>query len=324
MEDFTITEDFPKSEIEFDLRFTDSEACYQYLFQMKWPDGFVCIRCANSTYWLSNRGLYICTRCNHQHSLTAGTIMDSSKKPIYYWFKAMWWFTTRKSGLNAVNLQELLGFGSYQTAWTWLQKLRRCTIRDHREKLSGRVEVDEFVIGGRRSGKRGRGAKHKTHVAVAVERDPLVPKIGRIRLQVILDCSAESLKTFIELNVKPGSTIVTDGWLSYPPSTKDYVHAPINQSISGKDDDRLYGVNLVASLVKRLMRSTHQGRFEPKYLQNYLDEYVFRFNRRKSKCIGKKFMRIVQQVVKSVKIKWRDIQYDLDPISDFLALEHSG
>ena len=96
--------------------------------------------------------------------------MDSSKSPITHWFKAMWWFTTRKSGINAVNLKELMGFGSYATAWTWLQKLRRCTIRDEREKLSGRVEVDEFFIGAQRSGKRGRGAESKTIVAIAVER----------------------------------------------------------------------------------------------------------------------------------------------------------
>jgi hypothetical protein len=96
--------------------------------------------------------------------------MDSSKSPITHWFKAMWWFTTRKSGINAVNLKELMGFGSYGTAWTWLQKLRRCTIRHEREKLSGRVEVDEFFIGGQRPGKRGRGAENKTIVTVAVER----------------------------------------------------------------------------------------------------------------------------------------------------------
>jgi len=170
MTDFTITEDFPKSEIEFDQRFSKPDACYEYLFQQKWPDGFTCIKCGHKRYWLSSRGLYICTQCEHQHSLTAGTIMDSSKSPITYWFKAMWWFTTRKSGVNAVNLKELLGFGSYGTAWTWLQKLRRCTIRHKREKLSGRVEVDEFFIGGQRSGKRGRGAEGKTIVPIAVER----------------------------------------------------------------------------------------------------------------------------------------------------------
>jgi len=170
MTDFIITEDFPKSEIEFDQRFWQPDACYEYLFQQKWPAGFVCKKCGHKRCWLSSRKLYICTQCEHQHSLTAGTIMDSSKSPITYWFKAMWWFTTRKSGINAVNLKELLGFGSYATAWTWLQKLRRCTIRHEREKLSGRVEVDEFFIGGRRSGKRGRGAEGKSIVTIAVER----------------------------------------------------------------------------------------------------------------------------------------------------------
>jgi hypothetical protein len=170
MTEFTITEDFPKSEIEFDFRFSKPQACFDYLFKQKWPDGFVCKKCGHQRYWLSSRNLYICKQCEHQHSLTAGTIMDSSKKPIIYWFKAMWWFTTRKSGINATNLKQLLGLGSYGTAWTWLHKLRRCTIRHEREKLTGRVEVDEFFIGGKRSGKRGRGAEGKTIVAVAVER----------------------------------------------------------------------------------------------------------------------------------------------------------
>jgi len=170
MTKFTITEDFPKNEIEFDARFSNPEACYNYLFQQKWPEGFSCEKCGHSKYWLSRKQLYICTEWEPQHSLTAGTIMDSSKKPITYWFKAMWWFTTRKSGVNAVNLKELLGFGSYGTAWCWMQKLRRCTIRIDREKLNGRVEVDEFFIGGQKSGKRGRGASGKTIVAIAVER----------------------------------------------------------------------------------------------------------------------------------------------------------
>ena len=170
MKDFAITEDFPKNEIEFDQRFSDPKACYDSLFKQKWPNGFSCKKCGHDKYWVSARNLYICTQCQFNHSLIAGTIMDSSKKPITYWFKAMWWFTTRKSGVNAVNLKTLLGFGSYGTAWTWLQKLRRCTIVNDREKLSDRVEVDEFFIGGFKPGKRGRSADVKTIVTVAVER----------------------------------------------------------------------------------------------------------------------------------------------------------
>ena len=132
---FTITEDFPKSEI--DQRFSKPEACFGYLFKQKWPDCFECRKCGHTQYWLSSRNLYICTQCELQHSLTVGTIMDSFKKPIILWFKSMWWFTTRKSGINAINLKELIGFGSYMgTAWTWLQKLRRYTIHHERETLA--------------------------------------------------------------------------------------------------------------------------------------------------------------------------------------------
>jgi len=143
--------------------------------------------------------------------------------------------------------------------------------------------------------------------------------MGRIRMQVILDCSANSLETFILHNVKPGSTIVTDSWKSYNfIENAQCVHKKTNQSRS-KDNEILYGVHLVTSLIKRLIRGTFQGRFEPKYLQNYLDEYVFRFNRRKSKSIGKKFLRIVQQVVKSTKVTYSELKWDMDPISKHFA-----
>ena len=156
MSQFTITEDFPKNQKQFDERFSSEEACKSYLFSLRWPEGFSCFRCGNQSYWETGKGLYVCCRCEHQQSLTAGTIMHSIKMPLTTWFKAMWWFTTRKSGVNAVNLQDLLGFGSYHTAWRWLQKLRSCTIRRDREKLSGLIKADEFYLGGEKSGKRGR------------------------------------------------------------------------------------------------------------------------------------------------------------------------
>ena len=303
---FYITEDFPKSEIEFDKRFATERACYDYLSKVKWPDGFVCSECGYQSYWISSKHIYICTRCERQFSLTADTIMHNTKKPITYWFRAMWWFTTRKSGVNAINLQDLLGC-SYVTAWSWLQKLRQCTIRKDREKLSGKVEVDEFFIGGQKPGKRGRGAGGKSIVVAAVERQGR--KIGRIRLQVVDDCSADSLNAFINQNIEAGSYVVTDGWKGYNSMDPDrYDH---HQVFLSKNKDRyscLSGVHLIASLVKRLIIGTFQGRFDPKYLQPYLDEYVFRFNRRKSRNIGKKFMRIVEQVASSAKITCRQIK----------------
>jgi len=143
--------------------------------------------------------------------------------------------------------------------------------------------------------------------------------MGRIRLHVTLDCSAFSLETFILDNIEPGSVIVTDSWKSYNfIDNHQYVHEKTKQSRL-KNNESLYGVHLVTSLIKRLIRGTYHGRFEPKYLQNYLDEYVFRFNRRKSNSIGKKFMRIVQQVVKSVKVTYDEIKWDIDPISEYFA-----
>jgi hypothetical protein len=188
MKDFSISDDFPKNQAEFDERFNNEQACYDYLFSHRWPQGFVCRYCRHNRCWRSATGLFICTRCEHQHSLIAGTIMHGTRKPLLLWFKAMWWFTTRKSGVNAINLQDLLGLGSYNTAWLWLQKLRSCTVCQDREKLTGTVEADEFYLGGKKSGKRGRGAEHKCAVAIAVERKN--PKLGRLRLQVIEDCSA--------------------------------------------------------------------------------------------------------------------------------------
>ena len=124
MQNFFTNEDFPCSEVEFENRFNTEKACRDYLINMKWPDGFHCRNCGHKKYWTSAKHLYICTRCETPHSLTAGTVMHATKKPLTYWFKAMWWFTTRKSGVNAVNLKDLLGFGSYQTAWLWLHKLK--------------------------------------------------------------------------------------------------------------------------------------------------------------------------------------------------------
>jgi len=144
-------------------------------------------------------------------------------------------------------------------------------------------------------------------------------------LQVALDCSAYSLETFINHNIETGSMVVTDKLNSYRPALNlEYHHIPVEPAHQKDNASGLYGVHLTASLVKRLIRGTFQGRFEPKYLQNYLDEYVFQFNRRKSRSIGKKFMRIVQQVIKSCNIRKKDIQYDLDPLSEYFSLGFCG
>jgi len=314
MTEFCIDVDFPCNQVEFEKRFNTEQACRDYLANMKWPDGFHCRSCGHSQYWISARSLYICTRCESPNSLTAGTVMHGTKKPLTYWFKAMWWFTTRKSGVNAVNLKDLLGLGSYQTAWSWLHKLRRCTIRQGRERLSGDVEVDEFVIGGQQPGKRGRGAEGKTIVVAAVEKKG--KKLGRIRLQVVPNCTGNVLEQFVSINITPGSTTITDGWKGYHfLDDSSYTHHQIVASHTSEKDSVLPGVHLVASLVKRLILGTFQGRFGPEHLQSYLDEYVFRFNRRTSRSIGKKFMRIAQQITASTKTIYNQIRGGVSPYS---------
>jgi len=306
MKQFIINEDFPMNEIEFDKRFCNEQACYDYLFQNHWPDGFVCTQCGNTDYWLSKRKLLICTDCQFNHSLTAGTIFNGMRKKLTLWFKALWLFTTRKTGISALTLKSLLGLGSYDTAWTWLHKIRSCTIRDEREKLSGEVEVDEVYIGGQHSGKRGRGSENKLAVVIAAEKKG--KRLGRIRLQVIENCSGEALMPFIQANIESGSSVVTDGWKGYNKlEEKGYTHHKVYQAKAENKESVLPGVHMVASLIKRVFLGTYHGRLEKKYLQRYLDEYTFRFNRRNTKYVGKRFYRIVQQTVNTMPFSQKSI-----------------
>lgn len=296
-----MNEDFPKNELEFDRRFSHEAACLDYLFQLRWPEGFVCPDCGHTESWKSARDLYLCQLCQKQHSITSGTIFHGTKKPLRVWFKALWLFSTRKSGINAVALQELLGLGSYRTAWCWLQKLRTCTILSDRKPLSGKIEADEFYLGGARSGKRGRGADNKCKVAIAVERQGC--KLGRVRIQVIEDCSSEQLLPFLKSNALSGSLISTDGWKGYNGLEKErFTHHKVLSSHAENKESVLPGVHLVISLVRRVILGTFQGRFDAPYLQRYLDEYVFRFNRRTSRSVGKKFWRIMQQAAQASPI----------------------
>ena len=211
------------------------------------------------------------------------------------WFRTVWWLVGQKNGVSALGLKRIMGLGSYETAWAWLHKLRRVMVIPERDLLSGTVEVDEVFIGGQHSGKRGRGAEGKTLVAVGVEINE--GKIGRIRLGIIPDASADSLHKFITNNIERGSSIITDGWKSYLGlNDKGFEHLQKKQS-SSVGEDVLPHVHRIASLLKRWLLGTLQGRISVKHLAYYLDEYTFRFNRRTSKSRGLLFMRIIEQAV---------------------------
>ena len=194
-------EDYPRNLVELEARFSTEEACREYLLKLRWPEGFVCPRCGIQSSWASKRNLLLCADCGYQASVTAGTIFQDTRKPLTLWFRAAWWVTTQKGGASALELQRVLGLGSYVTAWTWLHKFRRAMVRPGRNRLVGRVEVDETYVGGVEEGVRGREMVGKALVAVAAEEDGR--GMGRIRLRRIVDASAASLEAFVEEAIQP-------------------------------------------------------------------------------------------------------------------------
>lgn len=283
-------EDYPKTLIEMEDRFNTEAACLDYLRQLRWPEGFICARCGATEAWHTARGLYHCRRCDSETSVTAGTILHRTRKPLRLWIRAMWHITNQKYGANALGLQRALSLGSYPTAWQWLHKLRRAMVRPHRDLLSGMVEVDETYVGGKKSGNRGRGAAGKALVGIAVE-DKGDEGIGRIRLRHLQDASAASLGPFVQGIAEPNSAIRTDDWSGYNGLTGNGFHHIVMSS----NDLKL--VHLIAALLKRWLLGTYQGAVRPSHLAYYLDEYTFRFNRRTSTFRGKLFYRLVQQAM---------------------------
>jgi transposase-like protein/Zn ribbon nucleic-acid-binding protein len=304
-------ERYPKHFQEFLAQFRSEEDCWDYIFEIRWPNGFVCPKCNSSDkYWLTDQKLIHCSSCGHQASVTAGTIFHGTRKPLLLWFHIMWWVVAQKTGASAYNLMDFMGFGSYETAWSWLQKLRRAMVRPERDLLSGEVEVDETFIGGKEIGigKQGRGAETKTLVVVATE--CIGKQIGRVRFKCISEASGEQLLQFIEETIKPGSTIITDGWTGYSflNNLDNYNHEIKVISGSGKKAHELLPhVHLVDSLVKRWINGTHQGSISPKYLSYYLDEFAFRFNRKLSTYRGKLFYRLMQQAVDTSPQPFKEI-----------------
>ena len=286
-------EDYPRTLLEAEERFSSEQACRDYLFRLRWPDGFRCPRCRHDEPWPRSNGLYECARCGLQTSVSAGTIFQDTKKPLRLWFRAIWHVTSQKYGANALGLQRVLGFGSYRTAWTWLHKLRRAMVRPWRDRLSGVVQVDESYIGGKKPGKRGRGTTGKTLVLIVAQVDGT--RIGRVRLRQVTDASAASLEPAVEQAVEPGAVVCTDGWRGYSQLKRlGYLHEVVRQDAE-VGDNLLPFCHQVASLLKRWLMGTHQGAVSHEHLDYYLDEFTFRFNRRTSRSRGKLFYRLVQQ-----------------------------
>ena len=287
--------EYPMTLEEFETEFGTDKACRDYIISIRWPNGFRCPRCGHSKAWSIGEVLFQCTSCHYRTSVLAGTIFQDTHKSLTMWFRAMWWVASQKSGASALGLQKVLGLGSYETAWSWLHKIRHAMVRPGRDRLSGFVEVDDTYIGGVHEGKQGRGSENKALVAIGVEVND--GKIGRIRISRVANASGASLIKFVQESVEKGSTVNTDGWQGYNGLAEEgYIHEVAFAKHTEKSE-LLPHVHLIVSLIKRWLLGTHQGAVSGKHMDYYLDEYTFRFNRRTSHYRGKLFYRLIQNAV---------------------------
>jgi transposase-like protein len=289
--------DYPRTYQELLGWFPDEAACLEYLAAVRWPDGFVCPACGGRDAWRTGQGLWMCQDCGRKTSLTAGTIFHRTRTPLATWFAAIWFVTSQKNGISAQGLQRVLGFGSYETAWAWMHKLRRAMVRPGRDQLSGVVEVDETFVGGVSTGRPG-ASSDKVTVMVAVEKINGGRRLGRIRLEIAERPSTLELVEFAQRMVLPGSTIRTDGAQMMRRLGKlGYTHEYVTSYNAADPTAVLPGVHLVASLLKRWLTGTLHYAVADHQLPYYLDEYTFRFNRRTSRSRGLLFYRLLQQAV---------------------------
>ena len=263
---------------EYQEQFSDEEDCFNYLFQLRWPNGFVCPKCGGSEYYMIYKHKrFQCKQCRHQTSVTAGTVFHRSHQPLRVLFMAVYLIATSKKGLSAMELRRKLGINGYKTAWLLMQKIRTAMASSGKFLLTRMVEVDETYIGGHREGPRGRGAKDKTLVAIAVETNGST--MGRAYLKTINSLTMTELEQFVKDHVARATKVSTDGHKSYGSLNNDYVHIPVKNSKACSKSDVLPKVHIVVANLKMWLRGTYNC-LPAKHLQRYLDEFVFRFNRR--------------------------------------------
>jgi len=289
-----MAEDYPRTLLELEQRFRDDAQCRDDRFALRWPQGFLCPVCGAGGLAI-RLDLWRCVQCGRETSVLAGTVFQDSKPALAVWFRAMWQVASQKNGVSALGLQRALGLGNYKTAWALLHKLRRAMVRPGRDRLSGIVEVDEACWGAEESGVRGRQTARKALIPVAAQADGT--GIGRIRLRRVADTNRATLHGFIADSIEPGSTVVSDG-LQACRELDGCVHDRQIQKHQPADAEHgLPRVHRVISLLKRWLLGTHQGAIAHEHLQDCLDEFAFRFNRRKPASRGKLFFRLAQQAV---------------------------
>ena len=263
---------------DYQKQFSTEEDCFNYLVTLRWPNGFVCPKCGNSTYYMiHNHHRFQCKKCRHQTSVTAGTVFHKLRQPLTILFMAVYLIATSKKGLSAMELRRKLGIKGYKTAWLLMQKIRKAMASSGNGLLKRMVEIDETYIGGHREGPRGRGAEDKTLVAIAVETNGST--MGRAYLKTINSLTMPELEQFVKDHVAKGAKVTTDRFKSYGSLNKEYEHVLVSHTKNSRKYTVLPKVHIVVANLKMWLRGTYNC-LPAKHLQSYLDEFVFRFNRR--------------------------------------------
>ena len=284
--------DFPKTAAEFEARFASEQDCRDWWIKARWGGTPACARCQGTHLWpLRDGTLFECADCRHQSSLTAGTLLQKTTKPLRMWFRAVFEISTQRTGISAKDLQRLMGFGSYETAWTWLHKLRAALVRPEREPLGAKVQLDEALV----------KAGVNELVLVATEAG------GRIRLAHVENNDADTCKLFAQGQVAPDAHVTTDGHAGYnAKSLEKRTHEAVVQTKAERAaNDAVQGCHWTISLLKRWLLGTHASAIGDKHLQAYLDEFAFRHNRRKTKGVGRIAARVFEQLVTHAPLTMR-------------------
>ena len=279
--------DFPKTAPAFEARFKTEDDCRRYWIKARWGGKPACAKCNSTRVWPIRGGVrYECAECRHQTSLTSGTVLEKTRKPLKMWFRAIFEISTRRTGISAKDLQRIMGFGSYETAWTWLHKLRSAMVRSDSEPLGPLAQMDEALVG-------GKGGPHKQLVLAAAESG------GRIRFAHADNNDAATCKRFADAEVATTAAVTTDGHKGYnEKSLGAREHEAIVQTKAEKREaDCIQSCHWSISLLKRWLIGTHALAMKPKHLQAYLDEFVFRYNRRKTDGVGRIAARVIESAV---------------------------
>lgn len=289
--------DFPKTATEFEARFATEEDCRAYWIEARWDGKPACARCSSRRVWTIREGTtFECSDCGHQTSLTSGTLLEKTHKPLKMWFRAIFEISTRRTGISAKDLQRIMGFGSYKTAWSWLHKLRAAMVRSDSEPLGPFVQVDEALVG-------GKGGPHKELGLVAAEAN------GRIRLAHVEKNDKDTVKHFADSQIAPDAGVVTDGHAGYDAKSLDKRphEAVVQTKAERRENDAVQGCHWTISLLKRWLLGTHAGAVRDKHLQAYLDEFAFRHNRRKTKGVGRIAARVIESLAAKPPLTMRQI-----------------